>query len=89
MRISFDPEKDAANRIKHGVSLSLARELDWDSALVWIDGRFDYDELRMIALAPKTDTLYYVSYVDRGRQRRIISLRPATRREVKHYVDQI
>jgi hypothetical protein len=89
MRIAFDPEKDAANRVKHGVSLSLARELDWDSALVWIDGRFAYDELRMIALAPKTNTLYYVAFVDLGNQRRIISLRPATRREVKHYVDQI
>ena len=88
MRISFDPEKDSANRVKHGVSLSLARELDWDSALVWIDDRFDYDELRLIALAPKTDTLYFVSYVDRGSLRRIISLRPATRREVKHYVNQ-
>jgi len=89
MRISFDPAKDASNRIKHGVSLALARELDWDSALVWVDERFVYEELRMIALAPKTNTLYYVSFVDRGNLRRIISLRPATRREVKHYVSQI
>ena len=89
MRISFDLAKDASNRIKHGVSLALARELDWDSALVWADTRYEYDELRMIALAPKTNTLYYVSFVDRGSLRRIISLRPATRREVKHYVSQI
>ena len=88
MRISFDPAKDASNRIKHGVSLSLARELDWVSALVWVDERFEYDELRMIALAPRTNTLYYVSFVDRGAVRRIISLRQATRREVKHYVSQ-
>ncbi len=89
MRISFDPAKDASNRIKHGVSLALARELDWDSALVWVDERFEYEEVRMIALAPKTHALYYVSFVDRGSLRRIISLRPATRREVKHYVSQI
>jgi len=43
----------------------------------------------MIALAPKTNTLYDVSFVDRGNLRRIISLRPATRREVKHYVSQV
>jgi uncharacterized DUF497 family protein len=54
MRITFDPAKDAANRAKHGVSLSVARELDWGAALVWIDDRFEYDELRMIALAPET-----------------------------------
>jgi len=89
MRISFDPAKDASNRVRHGVSLALARELDWDSALVWVDDRFEYEEQRMIALAPKTNTLYYVSFVDRGNLRRIISLRPATRREVKHYVSQV
>ncbi len=75
--------------MKHGVSLGVARELDWDAALVWIDDRFEYDELRMIALAPKTDTLYYVVFLDHGDVRRIISLRRATRREVKHYVENI
>ena len=89
MRIEFDPEKDASNRARHGLSLGLARELDWDAALVWVDDRFDYDELRMIALAPKTNTLYYVAFVERGNRRRIISLRRATRREVKHYVESI
>jgi len=63
--------------------------LDWDSALVRVDERFEYGEQRMIALAPKTNTLYDVSFVDRGNLRRIISLRPATRREVKHYVSQV
>lgn len=87
MGIEFDPAKDRANQLRHGVSLALAAELDWDAALVWIDDRFGYDELRMIALAPKTQTLYYVAFVDRGDYRRVISLRPATRREVKHYVE--
>jgi uncharacterized DUF497 family protein len=87
VRIEFDPHKDAANRARHGVSLALARELDWDAALVWVDDRFQYDEVRMIALAPKTNTLYYVAFVDRGNRRRIISLRLATRSEVKHYVE--
>jgi uncharacterized DUF497 family protein len=89
VRIEFDPDKDAANRAQHGVSLALARELDWDSALVWLDDRFQYDEVRMIALAPKTNTLYYVAFVDRGNRRRVISLRRATRREVQHYVESI
>jgi len=89
VRIEFDPAKDALNRARHGVSLALARELDWDAALVWMDYRFDYDEVRMIALAPKTDTLYYVAFVERGNRRRIISLRRATRREVNYYVESI
>jgi uncharacterized DUF497 family protein len=43
----------------------------------------------MIALAPKTNTLHYVAFVERAERRRIISLRRATRREVKHYVENI
>jgi uncharacterized protein len=89
MHIEFDPAKDAANQAKHGVSLALAGELDWEAALVWIDDRFEYPELRMIALAPKTEILYYVAFVDRGEAQRIISLRRANRREVKHYVQNI
>lgn len=86
MRIEFDPEKGASNLEKHGVSLELAGQLDWEAALVWIDDRFPYAELRMIALAPETNVLYYVAFVDLGEARRIISLRRATRREVNHYV---
>ncbi|HSV55408.1 MAG TPA: BrnT family toxin [Burkholderiaceae bacterium] len=86
MRIEFDPTKEAVNQEKHGLSLALASELDWDASLVWIDERFEYGELRMIALAPTTGILYYVAFVDRGEARRIISLRRANRREVKHYV---
>ena len=87
MRFEFDPAKDRANQAKHGVSLVLAVELDWEAALVWVDGRFEYEETRMIALAPNTGILYYVA--DRGDVRRIISLRRANRREVKHYVQSI
>lgn len=89
MKIEFDPAKDTANRAKHGVSLALARELDWESALVWLDERFEYGELRIIALAPKSKILYYVAFVNRGEVRRIISLRRANRREVKRYVQSI
>ena len=89
MRIEFDPAKDIANQTKHGVSLAVAGELDWDDALVWVDVRFEYGERRMIALAPKAAILYYVAFVERGSLRRIISLRRANRREVKYYVQNI
>jgi len=89
MKIEFDPAKDAANQAKHGVSLSMAGELNWEAALVWVDGRFEYKEMRIIALPPKTEILYYVAFVDRGEVRRVISLRRANRREVKHYVENL
>jgi uncharacterized DUF497 family protein len=89
MQIEFDPDKDRVNQAKHGVSLVVAVDLDWDAALVWVDDRFEYSETRMIALAPKTQILYYVAFVDRGEVRRVISLRRANRREVKHYVQSL
>jgi len=89
MRFEFNPDKDAANLAKHGVSLALARELDWEAALVWLDDRFEYGELRIIALAPRSRVLYYVAFVNRGEVRRIISLRRANRREVRRYVQSI
>jgi len=89
MKIEFDPVKDAINREKHGVSLILAAEIDWEAALVWVDERVEYSEMRMIALAPNIGILYYVAFVDRSNARRIISLRRANRREVKYYVENI
>ena len=86
MRIEFDRTKDIANRANHGVSMAIAELLDWDAALVWVDDRFEYDEQRMIALAPESSILYYVAFVERGEVRRVISLRRATRLEVTHYV---
>jgi uncharacterized DUF497 family protein len=86
VRFDFDPTKDRLNTEKHGLSLALAASLDWDDALLWVDDRQDYGENRVLALAPRTGILYYAAFVDRGKVRRIISLRRANRREVKRYV---
>lgn len=86
MEIEFDPLKEGVNLAKHGVSMLLAIELDWEAALMWVDDRFEYGEARMMALAPNAGILYFVAFVDRAGTRRIISIRRANRREVKHYV---
>ena len=87
MQIVYDPPKDRLNRQCHGLSLELAKTLVWDEALVWMDERFQYDELRMRGLVPGGERLYYVAFVDREDFRRVISLRFAERREIKHYVE--
>ena len=86
MEFDFDPGKDATNLSKHGFSLAAAAQLGWDAALVWIDDRADYGEVRFVALAPLGDILLFVAFVDRETVRRVISLRRANRREVNHYV---
>ena len=86
MQFVFDSGKDATNLGKHGLSLAAAAELSWEATLVWIDDRADYGEVRVVALAPIGDILYFVAFVDRETKRRIISLRRANRREVNHCV---
>ena len=85
MLIDFDPVKDKPNRAQHGLSLAFARKLIWEEALVWVDRRYQYNEIRMIGLVPEGNTLYYVAFVDRGEIRRVISLRYAERKEIRHY----
>jgi len=85
MRIAFDPAKDTVNWAKHGLSLALAADLEWDSAMVWMDDRKEYGEARQSALAPIGQRLYFVAFVDRGDARRAISLRKANIREVTYY----
>jgi uncharacterized DUF497 family protein len=86
MQITFNPQKNSINIVKHGVSLGDAAKLEWDSALIWQDLRYNYNEIRMIGLAPLGTRLYHVVYTDRDEVRRIISLRKANNREKKYYV---
>ena len=89
MKVICDAAKNAINKKKHGVSLTDAELIDWEAALIWQDTRRDYGELRMIALAPINERLYCVVYVDRGDDRRIISLRKANQREFDFYEQEI
>ena len=85
MKTTFDPSKDASNFAKHGVSLALAADLEWDTALIWLDERRDYDEVRMSGIGYIGLRLFFVAFVDRLDERRIISLRKANPREVNRY----
>jgi uncharacterized protein len=87
MEFEFDPVKDKLNQVNHGLSLSIAKYMAWDEALAWVDDRFEYEEVRMVALVPMGDTLHYIAYVDpSAEKRRVISLRKAEKKEVLHYV---
>ncbi|MDX3894870.1 BrnT family toxin [Pusillimonas sp.] len=54
---------------------------DWDNALVKIDTRRDYGELRWIALGLIKRRLHVMVYSRRSDTIRLISLRKANRRE--------
>lgn len=84
MKITCDPGKNAANLARHGVSLNMAAELEWDTAVTWLDARKDYGEPRMCGIGYLGLRLYFV---DRANGRRIISLRKANLRERNFYAE--
>lgn len=91
MKIEFDPAKDVANVAKHGVSLQAASDFDWDTALEREDDRFDYGEMRFVALGLIGDRLYVLAFAEGSHDEaiRAISLRPAEKQEVRFYYAQI
>jgi uncharacterized DUF497 family protein len=89
MKIEFDPAKDATNKRKHGLSLALAEQMNWDEAVYKLDSRFSYGELRMQAILPMGSKFYVAVFTERGEATRIISLRTAENKEVDEYVREL
>lgn len=89
MNYIFDPAKNALNVKRHGVFFAAAADFDWETALVDIDNRRDYGETRFIATGFINNRVYVMVFNLRETSVRIISLRKANRREVKHYANHI
>jgi uncharacterized DUF497 family protein len=89
MKYIFDPFKDEINVDKHGLSLREAKYLEWDEALLWVDTRKDYGEVRQVALVPMKNRLFCIVYIETNANRRIISLRKANNREIDRYEKEI
>lgn len=87
MRYTFDPAKQAANVAKHGVFFSAAEDFEWETALVQVDDRRSYGEIRFTAVGVIGDRVHVLVFNLRETEVRIISLRRANRREVKRYAD--
>ena len=77
----WDEAKRAANLAKHGVDFALMDGIDWLTADIRVDDRFDYGEVRKSALGLIGGRLFAVAYTERGEITRIITLRKANERE--------
>jgi uncharacterized protein len=91
VKIEFDPAKDDINRVKHGISLADATRFDWDTALEREDDRFDYGEVRFVAIGQIDARLYVMVFTEGSNDEavRIISLRPAEKHEARFYYEQV
>ena len=86
-RFEFDPEKARVNWIKHRVSFEEAASVFSDPLEVTVyDPEHSSDEDRFLSLGRSmTNRLLVVSYAERGSVIRLISARPATSAERRHY----
>ena len=85
MDVAYDPAKNRLNVRKHGVPLDLMADLDFQTALIDLDDRYDYGEERMIALGYIGDRLFVAVFVQTEAGIRAISLRRAEPKERRRY----
>lgn len=77
----WDPDKSNTNQLNRGLPFDLAVLLFERPTLEQPDIRFDYSEDRTVAIGMIGQTVLVCVYTDKVGARRIISLRPANRRE--------
>ncbi len=87
MEFEWDPDKAAHNVTKHVVTFHEAATVFGDPlAITYFDPDHSSDEDRYLTYGHSTlARLLVVSHTDRGQNTRIISARPATRRERQTY----
>jgi uncharacterized protein len=91
VEIEFNPLKADINRAKHGVSMEAASGFDWDTALEREDDRFDYGEVRFVAIGlidARLDMIIFTEGSDDDAVR-IISPRPAEKHEMRFYYERV
>ena len=86
MPSSFDPGKDAANRKKHGVSLTEGDGVLNDPLALTIEDDSALGEQRFISVGMNVfGNLRVVVYAPRGEDVRVISVRKAEPKEIRAY----
>ncbi len=86
MRFQFDPVKAKSNLKKHKVSFADAEGVFYDHLAIHKEDLYSEGELRFIGIGMgSAGQILVVLYTLRGEEIRLISARPATRREVKGY----
>ncbi len=86
MQIGYDPQKNQKNIRERGLPFDNVVFLDWEQALIRVDDRKDYGEVRYNAFAIGEDgKAYSVTFTLRGDVVWIISFRRARDKERRLY----
>lgn len=86
VQLEWDEAKRLSNLIKHKIDFEGLASIFTNPRRVEVpDERREYGEPRMTVLCPVHGRLLHVTYTPRGRARRIISARVASRREQRFH----
>ncbi len=85
MDIEFDPAKSERNRVERGFGFEAAADFEFETALIWLDSRFDYTEARYSALGLVNGRVHALVFAEAVTGIRVISFRKANAREVRRY----
>jgi uncharacterized DUF497 family protein len=85
MEITYDPAKNEANIRNRGLSFELVIDFDFQTAIIWIDARKTYPEVRISALGLLVGRVHALVFTETTNGIRVISFRKANKREVKRY----
>jgi uncharacterized protein len=83
-KIEFDPDKDARNVARHGLSLADFAGFD-EQLAARVDDRFDYGETRLRALGRIGGVPHAIVFTWRGETMRLISFRRAHEKELRRH----
>ncbi len=89
MRLEWDDVKARANVAKHGIDFAIAQRIFDGPVLTRPGPRRDYGEARHVSLGRVGPAVIVVTHSTRGDRRRLISARPASRKERRPYDERL
>lgn len=87
MQFEWDEKKARSNKAKHGIDFELAPLFEFDNAVVTVDDDINYGEERLKAIGIIYGNIHVMVYTETKDVVRVISLRRATRKEARDYVE--
>lgn len=88
MQFEWDEKKARSNKAKHGVDFEAVHAFDFDTALYVVDEATDYGEERILATGLIGARFYTMVFTERDERIRVISLRRATKTEIRKFYER-
>jgi uncharacterized protein len=85
MRLTYDPIKNARNIAERGLPFDLVAEIEWETAMIVDETRWNYGERRRQVYGLIGRRLHIAVITHRDDVVHVISLRKANRKEIARY----